>query len=124
LDIILFSNNYDDLIIEQSNNILNKETIAKFKKVLIRLIISDSYLFLYDDKPVEVTPIIHVNSNYDEDDYEENNEIKEILNTSPESLFANMCLNLLEHIKTCVINNKIILPEDDELRINLYSLFL
>lgn len=124
LDVVLYTNNYDNYIINTSKGVLNKKNINYFKQILIRLILSDNYLFLeslqmeeeFDEHLKEIE--IEYNIIDPDDELYENNT------SESEDIFKEINSEILNYIKNNIIINTYTLPRDEELRYQIYSNFI
>ena len=121
IDYIIYTKKYDYELLE-NNNYINKENISNFKIMLIRLILTDAFLYLEnkkitddDDLDIEIITDLESENEYESEEYDEYNSDKEKEN--------EINMNILNHIYLCIKNNNFTLPKDLETRYNLYAIF-
>jgi len=140
LEKFLTSSKYDLEVINISNNFINKDNIVNFKKILIRLIFTDNYIFLENDLMDEIdeTEVVvsESNNDYEDEEYEdkyvdeeynddyEDDDDYDYEEESDDDLIYKIETNILKHIRNCINTNNYILPTSYETRLNLCSIFI
>ena len=136
LDSFLSSTYYDELFIKSSNGLINSKNIIEYKRQLIRLIFADVYVILENETKES-------NENYDSLTKDEKlkcylEELKEIYGEDSEEMNNTFIVDdltdeefaddidktILNYIHTSIKNNKYVLPQSDEIRLNLYAIFI
>ncbi|MBQ3021345.1 MAG: hypothetical protein IJD92_03880 [Bacilli bacterium] len=102
LDDFLLNDDFDEDFISLSNGIINKDNIRKYKSILIRLILADSFLFIE----------------------RMNKEDEELEIDEADKIVDNIDKKILSHINNCVHNEQYTLPNDDEIRLFIYTKFI
>lgn len=111
LDNILLTKKYDEKLINYSEEFLNKNNINEFKNFISRIILFDNYLHI---KSMEI---------YNEDD--DLNIYDDIVDFDDEyDEIPLMNKEILNYIDECLELNSLSLPEDTELRLNMYIYFI
>ena len=127
LDTIFYTSNYDNYLISVSKGVLNSNNIELYKYILIRLILSDNYLYIesllkedeYDEHLKELKIEYQINTDFN--DYQ--NEYEDESNNI-ENVYKEINLEILNFIKNNIFLNKFSLPKDDEIRYQIYMNFI
>ena len=151
LDEILSTTNFDKDLINSSNGLLNESNIKNYKNILYRLILTDNFIYIenvlnagdeYDylfepeivtkDSFKDYSRTKFKDEEYDEDELEIEDEYEDELEDEEytekdikqdQEIVNEININIMNYIKECIENNRYTLPQDDEIRYNLYSIF-
>lgn len=125
LDNFINSNILDKDFINNSNGIININNLPYYKYMITKLIFSDNYLHLKSLEKEEYDSMNDYSKNeldYDEDDYEYDFEEKNL--EKEDELLTEIDNKILDYIETSLTNKTLILPADEELRLNIYAKFI
>lgn len=130
LDVFLNSNRINEQVIKLSNNVLNSTNVNTFKKIAIRIILSDVYIHLVSQK-IKTELDDNINDLYyqyhDEEEniyYKSDENIDEYNEEEIDEYNNQIEDNILEHISNCVNNDEYFLPTDFHIRMNILSKFI
>lgn len=132
LDHFLSTDYFDNDVITLSENFIEKNSINNFKKIIVRLILFDTYLHiqsLYMEEEID-KHINNIYKKYHNEGYDENTYYDEDLDTDDfdeedfEMLNEENDMKILEYIDYCIQNNRFELPSDETTRMNILAKFL
>lgn len=120
LNMFLITDKLDNVFIDETD-FVTKENINEFKKIIIRMILSDNYIqletYMYEQKLDEkIDEILDKNDSANEEieDEYDHDEMNDFV----------LQLKTLDFINKCIVNNKYVLPNDDFIRFKLINNFL